>query len=117
MSKTRRFQKFAVETSRVRRRNTSDVIELSQIAAKSLDALAGFLEIGSLGGVGNPERRAQPECGTLHHRDAFVLQKLGDEILVIGNQLAGRRGLADGAGAGRIDVERALRPGAIDAAR
>src|SRR5271156_1929374 len=74
---------------------------LSQIAAKSLDALAGLFEIGGLGGVGDPERGPKSERGSLHHGNALVLQKLGDEILVIADQLAGRRGLADSAGAGR----------------
>src|SRR5437879_8808978 len=37
---------------------------LSQIAAKALDAFAGVLEIGSLGRVGNAERRAEPERRT-----------------------------------------------------
>src|SRR6266567_6658596 len=92
-----------------------DASPLSQIATKALDAFAGVLEIGGLGGVGNAECRAEPERRTLHHRDAFVLQKLGDEILVVGDHLARRRSLADGAGAGRIDVERTLRPRTIDA--
>src|SRR6266513_5564906 len=34
---------------------------LSQIAAKALDAFAGVLKIGGLGGVGNAERRPEPE--------------------------------------------------------
>src|SRR6266566_3847036 len=88
---------------------------LSQIAAKALDAFAGVLEIGSLGRVGNAERRAEPERRALHHRNALVLQKLGDEIIVVGDHLARRRSLADGAGAGRIDVECTLRPRTIDA--
>src|SRR4051794_24975464 len=67
---------------------------LSQIAAEALDALAGIFEVGSFSGVGNPERRAEAECGTLYDGDAFALQELGDEILVIGDHLAGRRGLA-----------------------
>src|SRR3984957_21033783 len=88
---------------------------LSQIATKALDAFAGFLEVGVFRGIGNPERGAEPERRTLHHRDAFGLQQLADEILVIGDHLAGRRSLADGAGAGRVDIERALRPRTIDA--
>src|ERR1700753_1265652 len=87
---------------------------LAQISAEALDALAGVLEVRGLGGVGNPECRPQPERRPLHHGDALVLQQLGDEILVVADHLAGRRGFADGSGAGRIDVERALRPRAFD---
>src|SRR6478736_8040287 len=87
---------------------------LSQIAAKALDAFAGVLQIGSPGRVGNAERRAEPERRALHHRDAFVFQKLGDEILIVGDHLARRRSLADGAGAGRVDIESPLRSRAID---
>ena len=87
----------------------------AQIAAEALDALAGVLEVGGLGRVGDAERRAEAERRTLHDGDAFVLQQFGDEVLVIGDHLARRRGLADGAGAGRIDVERAFRPRAVDA--
>src|ERR1700684_725353 len=83
---------------------------LSQIATKALDALAGFLEIAVFRGIGNPERRSEPERRTLHHRDAFGLQQLGDEILVVADHLARWRSLAHGAGAGRVDIERALRP-------
>src|SRR5882724_272737 len=92
-----------------------DCLGLSQIAAKALDAFAGVFEIGGLGGVGDPERWAKPERRALHHGDALRLQKLGDEILVVADHLAGRRSLADSAGAGRIDVEGAFRPRAIDA--
>src|SRR6202011_2753763 len=92
-----------------------DCLGVSQVAAKALDAFAGVFEIGGLGGVGDPERRAKPERRALHHGDALRLQELGDEILVVADHLAGRRSLADGTGAGRIDVEGALRPRAIDA--
>src|SRR5450432_425170 len=47
---------------------------LPQITAETLDALAGILEIGGLGRVGDTERRPEPERRALHHRDAFVLQ-------------------------------------------
>src|SRR3984885_2439199 len=90
-----------------------DATRLSQIAAKSLDAFAGIIEIGGLGRVGNPECRTEPERRTLHHRDAFGLQQLGDEVLVIAEHLARRRRLADGAGAGRGAMEGAVRPRAI----
>src|SRR5438445_9207143 len=81
---------------------------LSQIAAKALDALAGVFEIGGFRRIGDPERRTKPERRTLHHRDAFGLEQLGDEVLVVADRLARRRRLADGAGAGRVDIERAL---------
>src|SRR3954470_9777278 len=87
----------------------------AKIAAEPLDALAGFFEVRGLGRVGDAERRAETEGRALHHRDAFGLQQLGDKILVIGEHLAGGRGLADGAGAGRIDVERAFRARTVDA--
>src|SRR5690242_5850874 len=67
---------------------------LSQIAAEALDALAGVFEIGGFGRVGNPECRAETERGALHDGDAFALQQLGDKILVVGDHLAGWRGLA-----------------------
>ena len=57
------------------------------------------------------ERRA------LHHRHALGLQQLGDEVLVGHELVSARRRPADGAGTGRIDVERALRLRALDAAR
>src|ERR1700754_11953 len=88
---------------------------LSQIAAKTLDALAGLFEVGGFGGVGNPECRPKSERRTLHHRDAFGLQQLRDEVLVVFDHLAVWRGLADGAGAGRVDIERALGPRARNA--
>src|SRR4051812_39304691 len=43
-------------------RSSLCLARLSQIAAKALDALAGVLEIGGLGGVRNAERGAEPEC-------------------------------------------------------
>src|SRR5262249_52109606 len=68
---------------------------LPQIAAEALDALASLFEVGVLGGVGNPDRRSKSERRALHHGDSLVLQKLRDEVLVIGEQLARRRFLAD----------------------
>src|SRR6266702_613149 len=65
-----------------------DASRLSQIATKALDPLAGVLEIGSLGRVGNAERRSEPERRALHHGNALVLQKLGDKIIVVGDHLA-----------------------------
>src|SRR5262245_43995769 len=82
---------------------------LAQIAAKALDALAGVLEVRRLGRIGDAEGRSQAEGRSLHHRDALGFQQFRDKILVIGEHLARRRGLADGAGAGRIDIEGAFR--------
>src|SRR5262245_60880115 len=93
------------------------VNKLAQIAAEALNALAGVFEIGRLGCVGNPERRAEPERRTLHDRDTLGLQQLGDKALVVLDQIARGRGLADGADAGGIDVERAVRPRTVDALR
>ena len=59
--------------------------------------------------------RRQPKGGAMHHRDPGFLQQIADEILVIRDRLAGRRPLADNAGAGRIDIERALGPRAEQA--
>src|SRR5882757_1074489 len=99
----------------LQRRRSARLFGLFQIAAESLDAAAGLFEILGLGRVGNPERRPKAERRTLHHRDAFGLEQLGDEILVIAELLASRRRLADRARAGRIDVESTFRPRALDA--
>src|ERR1043165_1455137 len=90
---------------------------LFQIPAESLDAAAGFLQVLGLGRIGNAERRADAERRALHHRDAFGVEQLGDEVLVGAEFLAARRRLAHRAGAGRIDVERAFRPRTLHAAR
>src|SRR5215471_279673 len=68
-----------------------------QPAAEPLDAAAGLLQIGGLGGVGNPERRTEPKGRALHDRNALRLQELGHEVLVGFDPLARRGGLADGA--------------------
>src|SRR5262245_44654341 len=88
-----------------------------QVAAEALNAPASFLHVLGLGGVGNAERGTETERRTLHHRHALGLQQLGDEVLVGAELMAARRGPAHGAGARRIDVERALGLGALDAAR
>ena len=82
---------------------------LPQAGAEALDALAGLLQRRCRRGVGDAEVRAEPERGSLHHRNPFCIKQFGDEILVGADLVAGRRQLADGAGAGRIDVERPLR--------
>src|SRR6516164_10608805 len=88
-----------------------------QVAAEALDAPASFLDVLGLGGVGDAECGTETERRTLHYRHALGLQQLGDEVLVGDELVSGRRRSADGAGAGRIDVERALGLGALDAAR
>src|SRR4051794_36754373 len=87
----------------------------AQIAAEALNALAGVFEVRGLGRVGDAESRAEAESRTLHHGDAFGLQKFGDELLVVSDHIARRRFPADRTSAGRIDVERAFRPRAFDA--
>src|SRR5690349_11956365 len=93
-----------------------DAFRLPQIAAEALDALAGIFKVACLGRVGDAEGGAKAEGRTLHDGDAFGFQELGDKILVVAEYLAGRRLLADGAGAGWIDVERAFRTRTVDAA-
>src|SRR5215475_10892021 len=109
MSKTRRFRKLpskhqdhyvARDLTDLFSTRSSHAETLAQIAAKALDALAGIFEVAGLGRIGDAERGSEPECGTLHDRDAFSFKQLGDEVLVITKLLARRRGLADRAGAG-----------------
>ena len=57
--------------------------------------------------------RRQAEGRAVHHRDPFGLEQVADEILVGLDRLALGRPLAEQPGAGRIDVERAFRPRAI----
>src|SRR5580704_2290341 len=90
---------------------------LFQITAKPLDAPAGFLHIFGLGGVGNAKRGTEAERSTLHHRNAFGFQKLRYEIFVGRELPSALRDSPHGTGAGGIDIERAFRLGAMDAAR
>src|SRR6516162_5182081 len=78
----------------------------AQVPAKALDAPARLFELRGRGRIGNTERRAEPEGRALYHRNALGLEQLGDEVLVVADHLAGRRGLADRARAERVDVER-----------
>src|SRR5581483_5810050 len=89
---------------------------LLQISAEPLDPRTRLLKRAGRGGVGDAERRADAEWRALHHRHPLRLEELGDEILVGLECLAGRRGLADRARAGRIDVESVLRPRTLQAA-
>src|SRR5262249_7683937 len=90
---------------------------LLQAAAEALDAAARLLQRRGGGGVGDAERRPQPERGSLHHGHTLLLEELGHEILVGGERLAARRAPFHGAGARGIDVERAFGLGALDAVR
>src|SRR5262249_19327567 len=87
----------------------------AQISAKPLDALARLLKGGRGGRVGDAERWAEAERRALDHRHPLGFQKLGHEILVGEDLLAGWRRLADGTKAGGIDVERSLRLRAVEA--
>src|SRR2546430_9144899 len=88
----------------------------AQVAAEALDPAAGLFEVLGLGRIGNAERRRRAEGRALHHRDAFRLQQLGDEILVGLELLARWRRSADRARARGIHVERAVGFRAVDAA-
>src|SRR5271166_5691224 len=81
-----------------------------QRAAGAIDARTGLAQHVGRGRVGDPEMRREAKRGAVHHRHARHLQQIADEILVVLYRLAGRRSLAYDAGAGRIDVERALGP-------
>src|SRR5262249_53514376 len=113
----------SAKTARLERASSRAVVwhnfavseKLLQIAAKALDASAGFLEIGKTCGIGNTKRWSKAECRALHHGHTLRFQKLCDEVLVVLQFLARRRGLANGAGAGRKHVERALRARTVDA--
>ena len=74
-------------------------LRLLQIAAEALDARARLFQRAGRRRVRDAERVADSERSTLHDRDALGFQKFGDEILVAGELLAGRRRLADRAGA------------------
>lgn len=88
---------------------------LRAIGAEALDALAGLFEKVFRGRIGDAEVRAEAESRSLHDGDAFGFQKFGNEIRIRLDDLARRRGLADQAGAGRINVECAFRSRAADA--
>src|SRR5262249_16181726 len=83
---------------------------------KALDAPARFLDVLGLGRIRDAERGTKTERRALHHRHAFRLQQLADEILVGDELMTGRRSSADGTGTRRIDVKRALGLRAMDAA-
>ena len=57
--------------------------------------------------------RCQAKSLAMHHRDSLGLEQIAREILVALDPAALWGALANEAGAGRIDVERTLRPRAI----
>src|SRR3954454_14937758 len=88
-----------------------------QVAAETLDATAGLLHVLGLGRVGDAKRGTETEGSALHHCHALGLQQLRHEVLVGDELVAAGRRPADGAGTGRVNIERALRLRALDAAR
>src|SRR5579885_2883389 len=90
---------------------------LCQVPAEALDATTGLFQIFGLRRVGNAKGRSEAEGRALHHRHAFRLQQLRDEIRVVCEFAARGRGLADGAGTGWINIEGTLRHRAFDALR
>src|SRR5271157_1962991 len=79
-----------------------------QLGGELLDLPAGLLELIERRGVGDAEIGPQAEGAAVHHGDAFLVQKLGDEVLVGRDHSSRRRLLADRPRAGRIDIERAF---------
>src|SRR5690606_30455322 len=94
-----------------------DLCALPQFRREALDAPAGLPEQRLRGGVGNAEIGSKAEGSPVDDGHALCFQELRDKILVVFDHLAGRRLPADDAGTGRIDVERALRRGAVDSPR
>ena len=70
------------------------------------DAPAGLLERLGRGGVGDTKARRNPERLALDHGDPLHFEQIGHEVGIGFDLLAVGRGLADDAGAGRIDLER-----------
>src|SRR5689334_24044243 len=79
------------------------------VAAKALDALAGFLQHVDGGCVGDAEEGAHGEGRAMHAGNVLLLQH-GQHDILVGVELASlARGFADQALTGWIDVERPLR--------
>src|SRR6185312_15797310 len=78
---------------------------LGERLARPLDAAAGFLDQVGARRIGDAKSRRQAEGLALNHRDADRFEKIGHEIGIAADRAAVRRLLADGAGAGRIDIE------------
>ena len=76
--------------------------------AGAFDAAAGVLEEFGRGGVGDAEIGVHAERGAMDAGDAFAFQEIAAEIFAAGDGLTVGRGLADGAGAARVDVEGTL---------
>ena len=58
--------------------------------------------------------RRETKRRAMHDRDALGFEQIAHEIFVAVDPRALRRLLTDEAGAGRVDVERALRPRAVE---
>src|SRR4029077_10917228 len=82
---------------------------LADVAAKTLNALAGFLQHVDRGGIRNAEERAHGKGRTVHTGDVLLLEH-GQHHVLIGGELGTlARGLADQPLAGWIHVEGPLR--------
>src|SRR5216684_940360 len=91
---------------------TEPAAPLFEGGAGPLDARARLGQRLGRGRVGDAEMRAEAKGRPLHHRDALRLEEIFDEVAVVRDPLALRRRAADRPGAGRVDVEGALRLGA-----
>src|SRR5204863_6112853 len=88
-------------------------LKLFQGVAGALDAGAGVAQLLGRGRVGDAEMRREAKRLAMHDRDALGFEQVAREIFVAVDPHALRRLLTDEAGAGRVDVERPLRPRAM----
>src|SRR5262249_34203964 len=88
---------------------------LLQIPAKTLDAVAGFLEILGFRRIRNAKCRSESERRALHHSHTFGFEELGHKIFIARELLSRGCGLAHRAGARRIYIECTFRRRAFDA--
>src|SRR3546814_15519657 len=86
-----------------------------KLGAEFLDAAAGILERLGGGRIGNAEMRTEAEGRAEHHGNTLLFQQRVAEILVVADLHAALAGLADGAGAARVDIEGTLRRRAVQA--
>src|SRR5205814_3241901 len=89
-------------------------LKLFQGVAGALDAGAGVAQLLGRGRVGDAEMRREAKRLAMHDRDALGFEQIAREILVAGDHRALRRPLPESSSAVRIDVERALRPRAVE---
>src|SRR5690606_13181413 len=95
----------------------ASLLQSAQAGAEALDALAGILQQLRCSCIGDAEERRHAKGRTLDDGHTLGLEEFADEILVSLDLHAAGRGLADGARAGRIDIERAFRCRAGEALR